>query len=240
MADWNDPATWARAYGISGGRKDKTDTILATGAGFGEDLSYLDGRKYALQLSEDDTTGLSAWRHRFSKLGAVPAFTPSTDVLVVGCGFGWMVEMFLSIGSNSAWGTDLSTLIHANLATADVPQEVQDRVLDVDIQAADAKDQFLAAGAGTNKGEWRWIVTEQLLEDWPIGDIGSILDACDNMRAPGQGGVAHIIITTDSASPEDMGDDGIIDNKLSMAEWVALRPAHWWIDVSSGVIGGGQ
>jgi hypothetical protein len=240
MADWNDPATWARAYTIQGGHKDKADSILPTGAGFGEDLSYLDGRKFQLQMADDGAEGLSHLRFRLNKLGAVPAWTPATTVIIVGCGFGWLLEVLQAIGSNQAWGTELSTLIHANIATADVPQAVQDRVLNIDITDADAADQFQAAGAGNNNGLFRQIVTEQFLEDWPIGDMDTILDACDALRAPGQGAVTHIVSTTDSVAANRMGDDGIIDNKLSLAEWVALRPSHWWMDISSGAIGGGQ
>lgn len=246
MADWNDPATWAQAYNRRGGKPNKTDTILPTGAGFGEISSYLDGRKYQLQRADDKQPGLSALRFTLNKLGLIPAFTPATDVLVVGCGFGWLIEVMLEAGSNGAWGTDLSTVIHANIATADVPQEVQDRVLNIDIEAVDAKAQFQAAGAGTNQGEFRWIITEHLLEDWPIGDINSILDACDNLRAPGQGGVAHLVVATDAMIGGDIPtgmDPEIVANQFLLAEWVALRPAHWWINAAGSgdiEIGGGQ
>lgn len=239
MADWNDPATWAQAYSKRGGRPNKTDSVLPTGAGFGQHLSYLDGRTYALQLADDGASGLSHFRFELNKLGAVPAFTPSTDVLVVGCGFGGLVEVMLDLGSNAAWGTDLSTVIHDNLATSDMPQEVQGRVLQINIEDADAADQFQAAGAGTNQGEFRWLVTEHVLEDRTGPQITAILDACDALRAPGQGGVAHIIISTDSVMDVSQMDPVFFPSPRTLAEWAALRPAHWWLDVT-GAIAGGQ
>ena len=241
MADWNLQSTWEAAYGIRGGRPNKVDdkSILTVGQGHGQALSYLDGRVFAMQSSDDGQAGLSHFRFTMNKLGAVPAFTPATDVLVIGCGFGWLLEVMLDAGSNSAWGTDTSTIIQQTLATAGVPAEVQGRVLNVDITASTAKDQFIAAGAGTNKGEFNWLVSEYVVDTLETIDIPAFLDACDSLRAPGQGGVAHLVIAQDKIPPGRTNSD-IITQLRTLSEFVALRPAHWWIDGVTGNIGGGQ
>lgn len=245
MPDWNLQSTWETAYRIRGGRPNKVDSVLPTGAGFGEVLTYGDGRKFAIQLSDDGQPGLSHYRFTLNKLGAVPAFTPATNVLVVGCGFGWLVEVMMDAGSNSAWGTDISTYIHSLLSNPDmnVPQVVQDRVLNVDITDPTAKAQFIAAGAGTNKGEFNWLVTELVVESFdPVSDpvaFTAFLDALDNLRAPGQGGVAHYVA---DELPSTVGrhNESLGMTWLTLAEWVAYRPAHWWVSAHTGEILGGQ
>lgn len=238
MADWNDPATWASAYRMRGGRPNKADSILPSGDGFGEILSYLDGRRYAVQLSDDGQPGLSHFRFRMQKLGVSGSFNPAAETLVIGCGFGWLIEVVVDAGSNAVWGTDISTAIHANLATANVRQDVQALILNINVLDADAANQFKAVGVGNNKGQFRNVVTEHLLEDWPIGDINTILDACEALQASGQSNVFHLI-TAQDAIPSGASDPAIVPNQLTLAEWVALRPAHFWIDEVTGNVGGG-
>lgn len=244
MADWNDPQTWADAYGKRGGRPNVQDVVLPTGAGYGEDLTYLDGRKYALQLSTDGEVGLAHFRFRLQKLGASGAFTPSAETLVVGCGFGWLVETIVDVGSNAVWGTDTSTAIQNLLDDPGVAvrSDVRPLIFDINILDANAAQQFKAVGAGNNAGKFRNVVTDRLIEDWPISEIDTLLDACDALLAPGQSRVFHIVLATDGfiSGPEGLPDPAFVSNQLSLAEWVALRPSHYWIDDRTGAVGGGQ
>jgi hypothetical protein len=241
MADWNSPATWEQAYSVRGGLPDKQDSELPIGAGFGEQLSYLDGRKYALQLSDDGETGLSHFRFRLQKLGASGAFTPSVNTLIVGCGFGWLVEAIVDLGSNAVWGTDISTLIQASIADPGVAvrADIQPLILNVNILDANAAQQFKNAGAGNNSGKFSNVVTEHVLEDWPIGDMATILDACDALLAPGQSNVFHLVAASDAVG-SDQFDPQIVVNQLTLAEWVSIRPSHFWIDEVTGTVGGNQ
>lgn len=240
MADWNDPATWASAYRMRGGQPNKADSELATGAGFGETLSYLDGRKYALQLSDDGEPGLAHFRFRLQKLGA-GGFSPAAETLIIGCGFGWLLEVIVDAGSNAVWGTDIGMPIQAGITDPNVTvrADIQPLILNINILDVNAAQQFKLAGAGNNSGKFRNVVTEHLLEDWPIGDINTILDACDALRAPGQSQVYHLV-TAQDAIPPGASDPAIVVNQFTLAEWAALRPEHYWIDEVTGNIAGGQ
>ena len=249
MADWNLQATWEQAYRIRIGRPNKLGWPPQPGD---ELISYLDGRVFAEQSADDGQPGLSFFRQRFNKLGGIPSFTPATTVLVVGAGLGWLLEVMLDAGSNSAWATDISTIVHT-LKTdpnVDVDPEVLNRLLDIDIQDLNVKDLFIAANAGTNKGEFEWIVTEDVLTTMPIPDplnppqaMIDFLDDCENLRRhPNLGGVAHFVTTADNISivPGVNPDPDIIPNPLTFAEWISVRPSHWWVDATDGRIGGGQ
>jgi hypothetical protein len=212
------------------------------GEGFGEILTYLDGRKYAVQLSDDDLPGLSHYRFRLNKLGAVPSFTPATDVLIVGCGLGWLLETFIDYGSNSVWGTDISTLIQTELSNPDmnVRADTQARILNINVQDPNASQQFKTAGAGDNKGKFNWLVTEHVLEDWSLSTIDTLFDDLDGLRGNGPGGVAHIVVAQDKIPPSAIQNPTIMVNQLTLAEWAFLRPSHWWLDEVTGDIAGGQ
>ena len=59
-------------------------------------------------------------RHYRSTYGfledALPVFNRNSDILVVGCGFGYTMEVMLDLGATSVWGTDISPFIQANKA----------------------------------------------------------------------------------------------------------------------------
>ena len=239
MANWDDPAIWAQSDNVLHGRPFLWDG--SPDLDFGRRLNYLDGRVFARILEWDGVNELKHWFNRLAKINQIPNITPAAETLVVGCGFGWLIEAIIDVGGNKVWGTDTSTLIHANLVSAGTRTDVQPLIFDIDFTAPDAVAQFKAAGAGgtgQNKGKFDWIITEHLLEDWPIADIQNALDSCETLRSGNPGGVAHWIAAQDQIPP-GATDPDIVPNQFTLAEWVALRPSHWWIDAVTGSLGGG-
>jgi hypothetical protein len=232
MPDWNLPQTWNEAYSKFGGRPGRL--------GEGVHVTYLDGRSYQEQLADDGMPGLSSMRHRLQRLSG-GGINPAAETLIAGCGFGWFIEVLVDIGANQVWGTDTSTVIQSLLDDEGVAvrSDVRPLVFDIDILAADAADQFQAVGAGNNRGLFRNVVTEHMLEGWPTADLGTVLDACDALLAGGQSNVYHLIISTDTVADISQMDPVYFENRLSLAEWVAIRPEHVWIDLN-GNVGGGQ
>ena len=239
MADWNDPATWDLSDGVRDGHPLLWDS--SANPNFGSILNYLDGRSFARAIGYDGVNELKFWFNRLAKINQIPNITPAAETLVIGCGFGWLIETIIDVGGNRVWGTDTSTLIQGAIATAGVRPDVQPLILNINFTDGNAIQQFRSAragGTGNNRGKFDWIITEHLLTDWPIGDIQSALDACENLRSNNPGGVAHIVTAQDNLRPGN-SDPIIVPNQFSLAEWVALRDSHWWMDSSSGSLGGG-
>jgi len=245
MADWNDPAFWLRTDRVREGKPTLPDG--SPNPNFGRILSYLDGRVFANAIQGPGWTDyLHEFRQRLNKLGSVPNFTPSTNVLVVGCGFGWLMETMMDLGANRVWGTDISTVIQGLLDDpgVDVRTDVRARILAIDVTDPQAVQQFRTAGAGgqgANRGKFDWIITELVMESFdPVNDLATFtgfLDSLDGLRTNQQGGVAHIV----AHHQENSGhDDTLGMTWLTLAEWAALQPAHWWIDVLTGEVAGGQ
>lgn len=236
MANWNIADTWNRAYRTYNGRPDQADQVLATGEGFGEFSTYLDGRKWALHKGYDGDPGLAYFRNRVRGMG--PIFNPANDILVVGCGFGWLVEAAVDLGSTTAWGCDTSQAIWDAFSSAGIRPDIAPRILNVDFTAPDAADQFRNLGAGNNRGLFRTVITEHVLEDWDIGTIDTALDACDDLLAGGQSRVIHIVLSTNQIEPENF-DSEFVPNQFSLADWALLRPSHYWVDTATGEVEGG-
>lgn len=239
MADWNDPTTW-----ILSDRIRDAHPFLWDGSpnpNFGSILNYLDGRAFARVISPGGINELEFWFKRIAQLNQIPNITPAAETLIVGCGFGWLMEVIIDAGSNAIWGTDISTLIQSALTTAGVRADVQPLILNIDFTSSQAVRDFRSAGAGgngQNRGKFDWIITEHLLEDWPIGDIQNALDACENLRSNNPGGIAHIVTAQDRLPPGS-SDPAIIVHQFLLSEWITLRPSHYWIDTVSGSLGGG-
>lgn len=239
MADWNDPNSWNEGYEVRGFNPWKEDVLLPTGSGYGKTLTYLDGREFALQLPCNNDAGLSFWKQKLQKLSATGTFTPSADTLVIGSAFGWLVETIVDLGG-TVWGTDISVVINDLLddPTRGIRDDIRPLLLNVNVLDADAADQFKILGVGNNKGQFKNIVTENLLEDWPLVTMNDILDACDALLARGVSYVFHLVRCQDALRPGQT-DPAFHQNLFTLVEFVALRPAHYWIDIQTGNVGGG-
>ena len=185
------------------------------------------------------------WQDRLNQLNlkfAGLGFQPSADVLVVGCGFGWTLEEMRNAGLNRAWGTDISPFIQASKTTESA---IPALILNVDVTSPTARDQFVAAGAGrtggppAERGKFDWIITELVMESIDPVNRAGFLNALDALLKPG-GRVGHLIVAKE---PGDQPFDPTLNmQSLTLAQWVAVRPAHWWLDMEQGrwTLGGGM
>lgn len=185
------------------------------------------------------------WQQRLQQMNlkwAGLGFTPAADVLIVGCGFGWTLQQAITAGLNRAWGTDISPYIQsAKTVESDIP----DRILNVDVTSPTARNQFVAAGAGRTggpqgeRGKFDWIITELVMESIDPANRMAFLNALDALLKPG-GHVGHLVVAKE---PGDQPFDptlGMIT--MTLAQWMAVRPAHYWVDIEQNrwSMGGGQ
>lgn len=182
-----------------------------------------------------------AWVDRARNWGIklAGAINPASRLLVVGSGFGWIIESIIDEFNHSRiWGTDISPWINAEKATH-ARADVLPLLLDIDISSPTARQEFQAAGAG-QAGRFDWVVSEAVIESLdPAVDLHPFLDSCEALLRPG-GNVAHIF----SGKLTDPGPGDRHDRTLgmfwrSLAEWVAERPSHYWLDVHGWELGGG-
>ena len=128
-----------------------------------------------------DRTMLTIFLKRFQTLGGVPNFSWGSSVLVVGCGYGFLLEYALDQGvnSNKIWGTDISTEIQANKG-AEARADVAAKILDIDISAPDAVQQLRAVVGGN--GRFNWIVTEDVMPFYSDAEVPGLMQDCEDLR----------------------------------------------------------
>ncbi len=117
-------------------------------------------------------------------------------------------------------------------------------LLEVDVTDPNARTLFRDAGAG-QQGRFDWVVTDLVMESVDVADQQAFLDACEALLRP-NGNVAHIVAV--ELTPPGEGDIHAKGRSVgmifqSLEEWVALRPAHYWLAINSKppwrVLGGG-
>jgi 2-polyprenyl-3-methyl-5-hydroxy-6-metoxy-1,4-benzoquinol methylase len=192
----------------------------------------------------NDVVGLAHHKSQLVKLeNALPQFNRNNDVLVVGCGYGFLMEVMIDLGATSVWGTDISSYIQTN-KTTEARSDVAPLILDINVTDTDAVAQFASAGAGGgggSAGKFHWVITELVIESYdPVANLAeftTFLDGLDALvRTGGQTGVAHIFA---GVLPDDPHDHSLGLLWMTGAEWTAYRPAHYWIDVHTWQVLGG-
>lgn len=227
-----DEATYAAAYAVR--VKDRTDPL------FGTVVSY--GRKLAenLQLAPGGQWGdndLYHWKHRLAELETKTPMNRASRVLVVGAGFGYLLEVMIDLGAQNVWGTDPSVWIQATKAT-EARADVAPLILDLDVCAG--WQAFKTAGAGQN-GKFDFVVSELVVESLDAGtELTTFLDCCEALLRP-NGTVVHLLV---ASKPEDRPDSRDLTLGIRWqdhAAWITERPTHWWVDTEGEeyTVGGG-
>ena len=201
------------------------------------------GRRFAQQFQNPQTDTLDFYISRLQALLGSGVVTNNRSVLVVGCGYGFLLEVAIAFGLvlENVWGIDTSAYIHANKAVeADVA--IASHILDYDLTSPTILND-LKPHIGGN-GKFNVVVTENVIETIPPAEVQVFLDACDNVQQ-GTGGVAHIVMCQQPDIVE--GGQTIIDTKppkwetLGMtwqlhAQWAALSPSHYWFDECNNLV----
>lgn len=153
----------------------------------------------------------------------------NASVLVVGCGFGWLMEFMLDAGIN-AWGLDGSPYIQANITTEsrlDVALRIVQGVLGVDSNTV-IKNALQAIGGSRT---YTYVVTDDAVSSHSDAEVPAFLTACEAML---QGNVKGRIIHLVTPLQPERTQDPVINWK-TMAQWKAFAPDHSWVNILDGV-----
>lgn len=133
----------------------------------------------------------------------------AASILIVGCGFGWVVEALTAAGFTNVWGTDVSAYIQsAKAAQSGVPA----RVLPHDANTAAGRK---AIQTDTGNRTWLYIITEDVLPALTDSEATGLATALRGMLAP-TGVLTHVLTP---AGP------GIADARMNwktVEQWRAL------------------
>lgn len=204
--------------------------------------SYSQGYKRSSYYRE----GVGLVHHKTQMQGmekTLPKFNKNSDMLVVGCGYGFLMEVMVDSGARHVWGTDISPYIQAN-KEAEARSDVAPLILDIDVVDTDAQAQFAAAGAGgqgANEGKFLWIISEHVVEGFNVeteaADLIMYLEGLDDLlSSSNRAGIIHLFA---GLLPDDPHDHSLGLTWLPLEDWVPYAPHHYWIDTHAWRLGGG-
>ncbi len=219
-----DAAQFASAYSVRD-RRPGSPT-------FGQRLGY--GREMAEAVMAPGQPGLTMYEHRRDQLISLFSLSSQDRILIGGCGYGFLIEVFRDAGYSSCWGIDDSPHVAANKASqarADIANEWVVNDIRSGGQARNALRQL------TGDDIFDWVITEQLLESFADAELPTVFGAADAVTAPG-GSVIHLVVPLQQPNfladgvPVEIRQNAEMNWKL-MSEWKALAPSHTFVNLNN-------
>ncbi len=173
-------------------------------------------RGYGQRMNRDAMFG-----KRFRVLTTEFNMLATDRILVVGCGFGYLIERFHDAGYANVWGIDSSDDIEARKGV-----ESRGDVLWVSDEMTGVGRVRAAMRNLTGDDEFDWIITESMLESYEDNEVQTILNVCEGaLTGSDQSHIIHIVVTK-----EDPAAPGYAPafNWKTIAVWNLLSPSHSW------------
>jgi 2-polyprenyl-3-methyl-5-hydroxy-6-metoxy-1,4-benzoquinol methylase len=182
---------------------------------YGERVTY--GRAYAQMVKNPQDMEITYFHDEVKQLERHFRIGRSQRILVVGCGFGYLVEAMMDLNYHNVFGMDNSAWIVENRHTESRP--------DVPILEIGILDEGLIPHLAnrTGPGKFDWVIDEHLLEGYLDEQHPPLIEAMSELVARPQA-VIHMI------QPLSEGKTGSPTmNWKTLDEWAAIAPMDRWI-----------
>jgi SAM-dependent methyltransferase len=180
---------------------------------------------YGLAYSQEQTHERELFQRNYwvdKLLEVLPGFSISKSMLIIGCGFGYTIEVLQNRGVGNVVGVDTSPYIQAEkYEKSYVPDEIYGSLDEI-------------------RGKYDWVITELVIESYnPATELPAFVSFLADIERPmkGNGHVAHIFagfLGDGSAHKWSLGMTW-----LPLEDWVPYAPSHYWLDYHGWQIGGG-
>lgn len=225
LVDYNLQSTWDSLYSIRIRDPQAPD--------FQQRVGY--GRRFAQRVQGPYSDTLDYYKQRKDWAALGFQITPASQVLVVGCGYGYLIEELKAAGLNKVYGLDYSTYLQANWAANASPQT---QIVWADALALDSSQVKNAMRSTFGTNTFDYIITDSMLESFTDQELAALWPALESRLARNTP-INHIIHIVDDLKP---GDNPTVNLRwLTLQEWAALRPTHSWLSANGGqyIIGSG-
>lgn len=204
-----DQAMWEALYQHKVGREDH--------AKFGQVIKGLT-REFAVLMQNPHSDGLDFYALRRDALIAALGLVPTDRIVVVGCGFGFLIEVFHDAGFPAVWGVESSPWIIAGRATETRPDVLY---VEDDVRASKVGGALKKiAGAGG----FDYVITEDVISSYTQSETADVFTACEGLLAPGRPASSAVHLVTTTADDGSTGDSAF--TWLDLTQWKALQPSH--------------
>lgn len=160
----------------------------------------------------------------------------SDSVMVVGAGFGYLIEALHAEGATNVWAIDDSPYIHEDpeLFLDQVAPAVRGSLKNVragrglDVAASNRPDMVTKLLESVLPQSYDWVVTDDCISSMEDDELDDFLDDCEAMLAPNIRDMSRVVhfITPLNNYP---GDSAL--NWKPAIDWMNVRPSHTWVNL---------
>lgn len=197
-----------------------------------QSLYSFGGRTYSRAFAEEVGGGsIAGWFG--NRMDAVEAQwgVDSGSILIVGCGYGFEIELFLDRGWTDVWGVDASPHIASTLAT-EARADVLSRILTGWTVGVDPINDVKSAlqGIGASR-TFDVVIDADAASSHSDAELPAFYAALEGL-AKGNNNARVVHMVTPLRPSVGPGDSAL--NWKLPSDWKATAPSHTWVDIHSG------
>jgi SAM-dependent methyltransferase len=156
----------------------------------------------------------------------------NANVLVIGCGFGFLIEELAAAGITDVYGLDPGPFYWDAAQAAEWDVSVKARVAQDWVGSGTEKASLNALGV-TGQAKFTFVVDEDAVPMHSDAELPAFIAGCEaRLQGNARGRIVHLVTTVGPYGPENQAV-----NWKTLAEWKAVEPAHTWVDINTGVVG---
>jgi hypothetical protein len=153
----------------------------------------------------------------------------NANVLVVGSGFGYLIDFLIGQGVSDVWGIEPGAFYWDPTNASYWPAGVQARTANDWIGSGTEQTSLDALAGVPNNEKFGWVVTEDVATCHSDADLPAFITACEaRLQGNAKGRIVHMV----SARATPFGDPNL--NAKTMQDWSLVAPDHTWVDLSNG------
>lgn len=157
----------------------------------------------------------------------------NASILVIGCGFGFLIEELINAGITDTWGIEGGSFYWDAAQDAEWGTGIKARVVNDWIGSGTEQASLEAIGAGNAQEKFDWVVDEDAATMHSDAELPAFIAGCEaRLQGNARGRIVHLVTTVGLYGP---GNQAV--NWKTLAEWKAVEPAHTWVDIRTGEVG---
>ncbi len=157
----------------------------------------------------------------------------NASVLVVGCGYGALIDWLIDAGIDDIYGLEPGSWIWDNINTFQPVSNVRDRIGNDWIGSGTERATLNTLGV-SGQAKFSWIVDEDAALAHTDAELPVFISGLeDRLQGNARGRIIHIVTTL----RVEMGPGDSSQNWKLLSEWKEVAPAHTWMDSRTGEIG---
>jgi len=156
----------------------------------------------------------------------------NASVLVVGCGFGFLIERLITAGVTGVWGVEPGAWYWDPANDGEWAPGIKARVADDWVGSGTVQSSLVALGGVSGQARFGWVVDEDAVTMHSDAELPAFLAGCEaRLQGNARGRIVHLVTPVGDGGP---GDSAV--NWKTLAEWKAVEPAHTWVHVGTGEV----